>query len=70
MVSAAPPVGPAMTWPVVTFMAAMMEMVPCRTYSNSRRAFRPVLAGISGCLRDLAWMPGGVPEVCVACELQ
>jgi hypothetical protein len=27
VVSAAPPVGPAMTWPVVTFMVAVMEMV-------------------------------------------
>ena len=47
----------AMTSPVATFMAAMMETVPCRTYSNSRRASRPGLPGISGCVRDLAWMP-------------
>src|SRR6266568_5973175 len=47
----------AMTWPVATFIAAMMEMVPWRAYSNSRRASRPCRAGIRGCLRDLAWMP-------------
>ncbi|HEY3952523.1 MAG TPA: hypothetical protein VGM53_04050 [Streptosporangiaceae bacterium] len=47
----------AMTSPVVTFMAAMMETVPCRAYSNSRRASRPGRPGIWGCLRDLAWMP-------------
>ena len=48
---------PAITSPVVTFIAAMMEMVPCRTYSNSRRASRPALTGACGCLRDFAWMP-------------
>ena len=47
----------AMTSPVVTFIAATMEMVPWRTYSNSRRAPRPGRAGICGCLRDFAWMP-------------
>ena len=47
----------AITSPVATFIAAMMETVPCRTYSNSRRASRPGRAGICGCLRDLAWMP-------------
>src|SRR6266568_26338 len=40
----------AMTWPVVTFMAARREMVPWRAYSNSRRASRPGTAGICGCL--------------------
>ena len=46
-----------MTSPVVTFIAAMIETVPCRTYSNSRRASRPGRTGISGYLRDFAWMP-------------
>jgi hypothetical protein len=33
------------------FIAVMIETVPCRTYSNSRRAWT------CGCLRDLAWLP-------------
>src|SRR6266487_261777 len=48
----------AMTSPVVTFIAAMLETVLCRTYSNSRRASRPGRAAMAGCLRDLAWKPG------------
>jgi len=40
-----------MTCPVETFIAAMMETVPWRTYSNSRRESRPGAAGTSGCLR-------------------
>ena len=47
----------AMTSPAATFMAAMMETVPCRTYSNSRRVSLPGPAGMSGCVRVFAWMP-------------
>ena len=37
--------------PVCTYRAAMIETVPWRTYSNSRRATRPGRAGRSRCLR-------------------
>src|SRR6478609_2021462 len=47
----------AMTWPVATSMAAMMETVPWRRYSNSRRSTWPGWVRIVGWRRDLAWMP-------------
>ncbi len=34
-------IGSVITCPVATCRAATMEMVPLRTYSNSRRASRP-----------------------------
>ncbi len=37
-----------------TFIAAMTETVPCRTYSNSRRASRPARAGICGAVERTA----------------
>jgi [ribosomal protein S5]-alanine N-acetyltransferase len=40
-----------------TFLAAMIETVPCRLYSNSRRASRPGRPGMSGRIRVFAWMP-------------
>jgi hypothetical protein len=40
-----------------TFIAAMIETVPWRLHSNSRRASRPGRAGISGRVRVFAWMP-------------
>jgi hypothetical protein len=46
------------TWPVCTFSAAMVETVPWRMYSNSRRRGRPGRWGRSGCLREGAVMPG------------
>src|ERR1035441_7724235 len=39
------------TWPVTTFIAAIRDTVPCRTYSNSRRSRRPGRARRVGCLR-------------------
>ena len=50
-------IGSAITCPVATCSAAMMETVPLRTYSNSRRARRPRRARRSGYLRYLAWIP-------------
>ena len=55
-------IGSVTTWPVAMCSAAMMEAVPLRTYSNSRRARprrprRPGRGGRSGYLRDLAWIP-------------
>jgi hypothetical protein len=41
----------AITCPVWTSSAAVMETVPCRTYSNSRCRGRPLAAGRSACLR-------------------
>ena len=49
--------GSMITWPVATCSAAMMETVPLRTYSNSRRAGRPGAGSRSGYLRYFAWMP-------------
>jgi hypothetical protein len=40
-----------------TFIAAMIETVPWRLHSNSRRASRPGRAVISGRVRVFAWMP-------------
>jgi hypothetical protein len=45
------------TSPAATFIAAMIETVPRRRHSNSRRASRPSRAGISGRIRVFAWMP-------------
>jgi hypothetical protein len=47
-------IGPAITWPVAASNAAMIETVPLRMYSNSRRAPRPRRAAPSGYLRCLA----------------
>src|SRR5450631_750955 len=41
-------IGSAMTCPVAACSAAVMEIVPLRTYSNSRRASRPGLAAAQG----------------------
>src|SRR5712691_2353229 len=46
-----------MTSPAVTSIAAMMDTVPCRLYSNSRRASLPGRPGMSGRMRVFAWMP-------------
>jgi hypothetical protein len=40
--------------PVATFIAAISDTVPCRTYPNSRPPGPPRRVG---CLRGLAWMP-------------
>lgn len=50
-------IGSTITCPVATCSAAMMETVPLRMYSNSRRAARPGAARRSGYLRYLAWIP-------------
>lgn len=42
------------TWPVCTSKAAVMDAVPCLTYSNSRRLEWPGRAERSGCLRERA----------------
>jgi len=49
--------GSVTTCPVATCSAAMMETVPLRTYSNSRRAGRPGAGRRPGYLRCFAWMP-------------
>jgi len=45
-------IGSVTTYPVATCSAAMMERVPLRTYSNSRRARRPGAGGRCGYLLD------------------
>ena len=47
----------AMISPTATFIAAMIETVPCRLYSDSRRASRPGRPGMSGRIRVFAWTP-------------
>ena len=49
--------GSATTCPVAACSAAMMETVPLRTYSNSRRAGWPGAGSRPGYLRYFAWMP-------------
>ena len=44
------------TWPVWTFRAAMIETVPWRTYSNSRRA-PPGASGLVGVFAERAVIP-------------
>src|SRR4051794_36045062 len=46
------------TVPAVTFMAAISDTVPWRTYSNSRRSTRPGRAGRVARVRERACMAG------------